>query len=69
MPGSPTEVGRPGTTTEISAAEMIWAFFAAHGWVDAIVDPVDTRETLIQALEIATRHVDPEPYRLGVFQV
>ncbi len=25
--------------------------------------------TLISALEIATRHAEPEPFRLGVFQV
>jgi 3-methylcrotonyl-CoA carboxylase beta subunit len=42
---------------------------AARGWVDAIVDPVDTRATLIQSLQIVTRHVEPEPFRLGVFQV
>ncbi len=29
-PGSPIDSGRPGTTKEISAAEMIWAFFKAH---------------------------------------
>ncbi|HTU25478.1 MAG TPA: acyl-CoA carboxylase subunit beta [Pirellulales bacterium] len=42
---------------------------AARGWVDAILDPIDTRATLIQSLEIVTRHAEPEPFRLGVFQV
>jgi 3-methylcrotonyl-CoA carboxylase beta subunit len=42
---------------------------AARGWVDAIIDPVDTRQTLITALEVATRHAADEPYKLGVFQV
>jgi acetyl-CoA carboxylase carboxyltransferase component len=42
---------------------------AARGWVDAILDPTTTRETLIAALEIATRHAEDEPYRLGVYQV
>ncbi|HEY1784314.1 MAG TPA: acyl-CoA carboxylase subunit beta [Pirellulales bacterium] len=42
---------------------------AARGWIDAILDPVETRPTLIHSLEIVTRHVEPEPFRLGVFQV
>jgi acetyl-CoA carboxylase carboxyltransferase component len=42
---------------------------AAHGWVDAILDPAKTRDTLIFALECATRHADNEPFKLGVFQV
>ena len=42
---------------------------AARGWVDAIIDPVQTRDTLIEALAISTRHPSEEPFRLGVFQV
>jgi acetyl-CoA carboxylase carboxyltransferase component len=42
---------------------------AARGWVDAIIDPADTRDMLILSLEVATRVTDPEPFRLGVFQV
>jgi 3-methylcrotonyl-CoA carboxylase beta subunit len=42
---------------------------AARGWVDRIIDPAATRTELITALEIVTRHVDAEPYKLGVFQV
>jgi 3-methylcrotonyl-CoA carboxylase beta subunit len=42
---------------------------AARGWVDRIIDPARTREELIFALETATRHVEEEAYRLGVFQV
>ncbi len=42
---------------------------AARGWVDAILDPTATRQTLIAALEVATRHAAEEPYRLGVYQV
>jgi 3-methylcrotonyl-CoA carboxylase beta subunit len=42
---------------------------AARGWVDAILDPAQTRDTLIFALEAATRHAENEPFRLGVFQV
>jgi acetyl-CoA carboxylase carboxyltransferase component len=44
-------------------------YAAARLWVDAILDPLDTRQVLIQALEIATRAVSQEPFRLGVYQV
>jgi acetyl-CoA carboxylase carboxyltransferase component len=44
-------------------------YAAARGWVDAILDPADTRSVLIDALTIATRHASEEPYRLGVYQV
>lgn len=44
-------------------------YAAARGWVDKIIDPAQTREELIFALEIATRHAESEPFRLGVFQV
>jgi acetyl-CoA carboxylase carboxyltransferase component len=42
---------------------------AARGWVDAILDPAETRAALIFALETATRHAEPDPFKLGVFQV
>lgn len=42
---------------------------AARGWVDRIIDPASTRDELIYALELATRHAESEPFRLGVFQV
>ena len=44
-------------------------YAAARGWVDAIIDPARTREVLILALEIATRHAEVEPFRVGVYQV
>src|SRR6185369_16922957 len=44
-------------------------YAAARGWVDSILDPALTRDALILALECATRHTEPEPFRLGVFQV
>jgi acetyl-CoA carboxylase carboxyltransferase component len=44
-------------------------YAAARGWVDAILDPATTRESLILSLECVTRHAEPEPFRLGVFQV
>ena len=44
-------------------------YAAARGWVDEIIEPAQTRATLIAALDIATRHADDEPFRTGVLQV
>ena len=44
-------------------------YAAARLWVDAILDPADTRSILIQSLEVATRHAIDEPFRVGVYQV
>jgi 3-methylcrotonyl-CoA carboxylase beta subunit len=44
-------------------------YAAARLWVDAILDPADTRSVLIQSLEVATRHASDEPFRVGVYQV
>ena len=44
-------------------------YAAARGWVDKIIDPSLTRDELIAALEIATRHAEERPFQLGVFQV
>jgi acetyl-CoA carboxylase carboxyltransferase component len=49
--------------------QMDVRYGAARGWVDAILDPSDTRDVLIFALEAVTRQASDEPYRLGVFQV
>jgi acetyl-CoA carboxylase carboxyltransferase component len=49
--------------------QMDIRYAAARGWVDAILDPADTRDVLICALETVTRHASDEPFRLGVFQV
>jgi 3-methylcrotonyl-CoA carboxylase beta subunit len=44
-------------------------YSAARGWVDEIIEPAKTRDVLIEALEVATRHADDEPFRTGVLQV
>ncbi|MEX2176978.1 MAG: acyl-CoA carboxylase subunit beta [Pirellulaceae bacterium] len=44
-------------------------YAAARLWVDAILDPAQTRDVLIESLAIATRHASDEPFRLGVYQV
>jgi 3-methylcrotonyl-CoA carboxylase beta subunit len=49
--------------------QMDARYGAARGWVDRIIDPAQTRDELIYALEIATRHASDEPFRLGVYQV
>lgn len=51
------------------ARQMDARYAAARGWVDRLIDPARTREELIAALEIVTRHAEPDPMRLGVFQV
>ncbi len=42
---------------------------AARGWVDGILEPAHTRDTIELALELVTRQAADEPYKLGVFQV
>jgi len=49
--------------------QMDVRYAAARGWVDAIVDPTNTRDVLVACLEVVTRHASDEPFRLGVFQV
>ncbi|MHC4341179.1 MAG: acyl-CoA carboxylase subunit beta [Planctomycetota bacterium] len=41
---------------------------ASRLWVDAIIDPRDTRRFLSLALESASHNTDPDPFRIGVFQ-
>ena len=42
---------------------------AARGWVDAIIEPAETRDALVHALEIVTRHAEYRPFTTGVLQV
>src|SRR5262245_16168487 len=49
--------------------QMDVRYAAARGWVDKIIDPAQTREVLIQCLELVTRCADEEPFRVGVYQV
>jgi acetyl-CoA carboxylase carboxyltransferase component len=44
-------------------------YAAARLWVDGILDPATTRDTLLVALEVATRHDEGKPFRTGVLQV
>ena len=42
---------------------------AARGWVDDIIEPAETRDTLISMLRIVTRTVHDRPLQTGVMQV
>jgi 3-methylcrotonyl-CoA carboxylase beta subunit len=42
---------------------------AARLWVDKILDPAETRDSLLLALEVATRYDDGRPFKTGVLQV
>jgi acetyl-CoA carboxylase carboxyltransferase component len=44
-------------------------YAAARGWIDAIIDPTQTRDVLITALDVATRSRDSAGLSIGVFQV
>jgi acetyl-CoA carboxylase carboxyltransferase component len=44
-------------------------YAAARLWVDKILDPAETRQALLLALELATRHDDGRPFKTGVLQV
>src|SRR5205814_113170 len=44
-------------------------YAAARLWVDRILDPTQTREALLLALEVATRYDEGREFRTGVLQV
>jgi acetyl-CoA carboxylase carboxyltransferase component len=44
-------------------------YAAARLWVDGIVEPQNTRATLLAALAVATRYDDGRPFQTGVLQV
>lgn len=44
-------------------------YAAARLWVEQIIDPAQTRETLLVALEVATRHDEGREFKTGVLQV
>jgi acetyl-CoA carboxylase carboxyltransferase component len=43
-------------------------YAAARLWVDAIIEPEQTRATLLAALDVATRHEEWKPFQTGVLQ-
>ncbi len=49
--------------------QMDVRYAAARLWVDGILEPAQTRETLLHALATVTRHDDGRPFQTGVLQV
>ncbi len=49
--------------------QMDARYGAARGWVDGMIDPAATRDTLVHSLEIVTRSPRLRPFQTGVFQV
>jgi 3-methylcrotonyl-CoA carboxylase beta subunit len=46
------------------------AYYAtARLWDDGVIDPVDTRAVLAQALAVGTNAPAPEPTRFGIFRM
>ena len=41
---------------------------AARLWIDRIIDPLETREALITALEAASLNPDVKEFKVGVLQ-
>jgi acetyl-CoA carboxylase carboxyltransferase component len=48
--------------------QMDIRYGAARLWVDAIIDPADTRPALIAALEAASLNPDVPEFKVGVIQ-
>ncbi|MCA8939031.1 MAG: acyl-CoA carboxylase subunit beta, partial [Planctomycetes bacterium] len=48
---------------------MAPTYGAARLWLDAVIDPLDTRQYLIEGLKMAANNDEIEPFRTGVFQV
>lgn len=44
-------------------------YAAARGWVDEIIEPLETRTILIESLKACTRMADERPFCGGVYQV
>ncbi|RYY50442.1 MAG: acyl-CoA carboxylase subunit beta [Chitinophagaceae bacterium] len=44
-------------------------YAAARLWVDAIINPADTRMLISEGIQAANHNADIEPFRTGVFQV
>ena len=44
-------------------------YAAARGWVDAVIEPAETRAVLRHALSLAIRYAEDRPFQTGVLQV
>ncbi len=68
---SPEETNALKTSIKESyERQMDIRYGAARGWIDALIDPRETRETLIQLFNIASRgDFIQKSFHTGVFQV
>jgi acetyl-CoA carboxylase carboxyltransferase component len=41
---------------------------AARLWIDKIIDPIETREAIIEALEAASLNPEVQPFKVGILQ-
>lgn len=58
------------TKVEASYREqMDIRYAAARLWIDGIIQPQQSRATLLRALQVATRYDEGKPFRTGVLQV
>jgi 3-methylcrotonyl-CoA carboxylase beta subunit len=65
------EAGKKAIYDEIKAtydAQADPRYGAARGWIDAIIDPVETRSVLMTALEAASLNADVPKFNPGVLQ-
>ena len=67
MPQSWTSLKQQVTDSYGNSTDIRYA--AARLWVDGIITPAATRNTLINALKIATRNTSETPFTTGVLQV
>jgi 3-methylcrotonyl-CoA carboxylase beta subunit len=37
-------------------------------WIDKIIDPIETREAIIEALEAASLNPEVQPFKVGILQ-
>lgn len=49
--------------------QMDVRYAAARLWVDGILEPAQTRSTLLRLLDVVTRHDEGRPFQTGVLQV
>jgi acetyl-CoA carboxylase carboxyltransferase component len=71
--GQPVEAAQLATlrqrVADSYAEQMDARYGAARGWVDALIDPAETRDLLALALQLVTRHAVEEPFSTGILQV
>ena len=57
------------STSRTYDAQMDPRYGAARLWVDTLLDPLETRDAITTALEVANLNSDVPPFTVGVLQV